>query len=103
MDEVQIIGHSTARLLQAFGELEEAGAHNEAMSKLVDALQDAGLPAAISKARLLPAKVGHPAPETGLCQLQDGMAMIGTHLLGQDRASDLAISIDLQAQELCLV
>ena len=103
MEEVQIIGHGVAKLLQAFSELQEEGAHNEAMSKLVSALQDAGLPAAISKARLLPAKSGEPAPEHVLCQLQDGMTMIGGHLLDQDSVAELAVSIELQPRELCHV
>ncbi len=102
-DEMQVIVHSTRALLEAYAELDEPDAAREALQLLVAEALGAGLPAAIGKARLLPARLGQPAPETNLEQFKGGMALIGATILTNNPEADLFVSIDLQPRELCFV
>lgn len=101
-DEMQIILHGTRGLLDAYAELDEPDAAREALRGLVAEIQAAGLPDAIRKARLLPAKPGQPPPEAALDQFRGGVALIGSTILADDPAEEVHLSMDFQPRELCL-
>lgn len=98
--DIAVIKDGIADLMHAYGELKEPAAARKVMSDIMLGLEEASLPTAICRARLIPKPQNDVAPESFLRSFNNVMEMMNARVLCFTAAKPVLISVDIKPEEI---